>query len=180
MPNAISVIHPLGSVDSRSLRSHIPEINHRLSQATSLKWRPPNKVGVTLIERGEYEIAMNTPKSSLAAMDIGRVAQDLAAILEDGSRRLMQAQTTEARFLGSGQYGYVQIAYVLTQPKLETNRTATTARINELAGVEVTWKEFLPHVSIATVDVDSADDSLLEEFTGIMPATLTLMGAKVV
>jgi hypothetical protein len=138
-------------------------------------------MGVTLLERGEYEVAMNTPSSSLSQIDAHKITQSLQKALEGNgpSRRLTQATTLGARFLGSGQYGYVQIVYLLEQPTLEVARQAITATIDELAGIQIQWRDFLPHISLATVDIDSAEDSLLKRFERFMPTTLDLMPLRV-
>jgi len=133
------------------------------------------------LERGEYEIAMNTPSSSLSQIEVQQIIQALekAVNRDSRSRRLTQATTLGARFLGSGQYGYVQIVYLLEQSTFAATRQAITAAIDELAGIQVQWRDFLPHVSLATVDVDSAEDSLLKQFERIMPSTLDLMPPRI-
>lgn len=180
MSSAISVTRPLSSLDASLLRGHMPRINRRLQMAASLKWRPPGRMGVTLLERGEYETAVDIAGSALADVPVTEVTERIQSALCGDDRKLVPADTIDVQFLGSGQYGYLQIVYLLDQARLKRDRQAITEAIDQLATIPIRWRGFLPHISLATIDLDSAEESLLESFRKIMPASLNFMPVRVI
>jgi hypothetical protein len=171
MSELLSVSRSLNSHDHYVLRKYIPEINHKLPDHLSLKWRKVGETALTLIERGEYERALSKPRGNLKGLQ----PEEVLAIVEEsirqmpGATRSLAAKTSGVGFIGQDRY--VHVAYLLDEPGLADERNRLTDLIDELNGVNSRWRDFMPHVSIATVD--RMEESLLVHYEAIRPAELS-------
>jgi hypothetical protein len=151
------------------------------SPSTSLKWRPLGKAGLTLMERGEFASACNYPGSVLAAEPIDEIELRAKLAFASGKtqRRIQSAQTASTQYIGNAPFGYLNISYFLDPESFLDNRSDVIDFINKEAGTAILWRNFIPHVTLATVDRESATEGLLDRFDKFRPDLLHFLGVKV-
>ncbi len=176
-------MRPLGSCQHGELRAHIPELNRYLDvfPSTSLKWRPLGKAGLMLMERGEFAMAQNFPGSKLNGKEMSATKARLRAALitQNDQHRMQPAKTVRTSYMGKGRLGLRSIVYMLDPEAFIEDRADVIDTMNEEAGVEIGWRNFKPHVTVATVDKRSATPELLRHFERFRPDSLSFMGVKV-
>lgn len=173
MLELLGASRPLQRGDHYRIREHIPTIN-RLGDL-GVKWHPLGQARATLIERGQFQRALEKQAGRLSLLGIhdlqsrlsSHVAEHLPASLEK-----FTAPIRDVDFMGNGLY--MSIAYILEADWLETERSIITEEIDRLNGVNCGWDEFEPFVSVATIPKGNMSDDILDSFWDIHPENLTL------
>lgn len=177
MPRLVSIRRKLVPGQHQELRDHIPRINHKLSDLQP-KWRRLGEASVTLLQRGEWDIAVNHQGSDLAKSKPDRIANTLnvsilpmmPTVTED-----MEVDVLGVDFMGKGKYP--SIALLLDPEILTPERTRITHLIRRINGVYTPFQDYTPHLSIATIDRMNAEPRVLEAFQEVVPPSVKLMGA---
>jgi hypothetical protein len=164
----------------QKLRQHIPEMNHAMPEL-QIKWRRFGEVGVSLVERGEYQQAIEKPDSMLRQATAQRVEttinQKIVPIMPSEGT-VIYPTVRGISFLGNGRF--VSIAYILEPQPITDERQRFTQLLDKMNGVNSHWGDFIPHVSVATVDKINADQRILDAFQSITPNTLALYPARAI
>ncbi|HSX29456.1 MAG TPA: hypothetical protein VLE73_02755 [Candidatus Saccharimonadales bacterium] len=173
----VSIRRPVINAEQAMLREHIPAVD-RLGHL-GIKWRKMGEMGVTLLERGQYQRAAEKSQARLGAL----AAQDVATELNQsvlpkmpyGNYRFT-AEVSNIDFMGQGRY--LGIAYILDAPELVEQRDFITLDLDRRNGITAYWGDFEPHATVATIDHAYAKESVLEDFWEFAPETITLLAAR--
>ena len=174
MSNLLAVRRPLVLGDHQSLRENIPLTNHELSDLQP-KWRKFGKAGLTLLERGEYDLVIQKSSSKLAKVKPDSLATTLNTVIVPKMPTESQALTVDVvgvDFVGKGKFP--SIAFLLDAEQLQAERERITNLIDKMDGLNHRWRGFIPPVSVATIDQANADQRVLDVFQRIAPERLTL------
>ena len=169
----LRISRPILRPDHLHLRANIPEIN--LLGDLSIKWRRLGETGITLIERGQYEQAVDRPSSRLKTLGVSAVEASIKQALPsiEGADQRLEVEPKDVDFMGSGPY--VSIAYILDTAQPCNERTSLTRHIDRLSGTIGKWSEFEPHMTVATIPRAHATDEILDAFWVIAPGSLTFL-----
>jgi len=164
--------------DHQSLRSHMPEVNHNMPDL-QIKWHKLGKASISLLERGEYRHVRDSSRGVLDDTNVTRLADTL-------NKGVVPRSPTESKtltipvigvdFLGTRDI--VDIVYLLEEDEIEAERNRTTRLIGNMIEDNIFWKDFTPHVSVATIDRASRDDGVLEAFGKFQPDSLRFEPVK--
>ncbi|MDN5275376.1 MAG: hypothetical protein JWN33_25 [Candidatus Saccharibacteria bacterium] len=170
----VNVDRPLLPLEHQQLREHMPETN-RLGDL-SIKWRRLGEAAVTLVQRAEYDKLTAMERSVLRSENpesvAARLKADVLPTLSLGSERL-SAKIYDIEFFGSSRF--LSIAYMLDSPELEDERDAVTAALDRMNGVNARWREYRPHLTVATVERVNASKAVLDAFYRFAPKEITLL-----
>jgi 2'-5' RNA ligase len=177
MPNHLSVKRRLNSHEHQAIRSHMREFNHIIPDYVSLKWRKLGEVAVTLLGPGEFEHLTTLRNSGLKDLPI----EDTLAVISEGIKQMrsgtnaLTVKTKWVEVMGRG--NFPNIAYILEAPEIEKERQHLTELLDSINGVNSRWRDYVPHVSLASVNRDDADQvtKIIED---IMPEELHFQPAE--
>jgi hypothetical protein len=176
----ININRQLLPAEQQQLRTYMSEIN-RMGDL-GIKWRRLGEASVTLIERGEYQRMTEMSGAVLSQNNAANVAQILDKAIKSklagqGDRLTPKPKIYDVKFLGSNRF--LSIAYMLDSEKLEQERQEITTTLDRLNRVNGYWREYEPHVTIATIERLSASDDVLQAFYDISPDDITLLAPTV-
>ncbi len=167
MPELLSARRQLVSSDYANLRTFIPRINKEIPDYASVKWRSWGEAAVTLFERGEFQRALGMKNGLLKIMgleEIDAVVKESFRQSEHGSLPLNDVTTVRTEAFGVNLFS---IAYVIEDDRLIAERKRLTDVIDDLNGVNISWRDYVPHITIATSSVSEA--IVIEAFEAIRP-----------
>lgn len=144
----------------------------------TLQWRRLGQAGVMLVQSGEYQDLTRQPRGRLAARPVRQVVAALNdGILAGKERRTVPLKS--AAFLENKGEPYVHIGYVIEPEHLISDREEVTAELDRMNRVPGDWRfAFQPYISLATLDANFADGTVLGAFQAMMPPGATLHGAR--
>ncbi len=162
--------------EHQQLRQHIPKTN-RLGDL-SIKWRRLGEAGLTFVDRGEFQTMTTKKMSRLALGNTLEVAQKLnqGLFAQPPHADRVIAPVVNVDFFGEGPYR--SIAYVLESEQLVDERSRIITELDRQNGVNGGWREFEPHVTLATIPSANMSDHILDAFWSFAPEELTLLPTK--
>lgn len=175
MSGHLSVTRPINSHGEAQLRQFIPELDSRIPDHLSLKWRKQGAMAISLVTRAEFMRAKNMRRGSLSDFDLPEVVAIVAEAMKQTATAdsPVEVPTVAAHFLGAH---HSNIALMLDSEPMHQERQRLIDVIDELNGIRGTWGEFKPHLSVAECSRD--EPAVLELFNKLMPEIVTLQPVR--
>jgi len=143
-----------------------------------IRLRRLGEASTTLVDRGEFGRVISKSAGRLATASVTELAIELnkEVLAQKTFTEHLQLEPKDVNFFGGGPVR--SIAYVLDAPELEEEHRIVTSHLDKLNGVNSGWREFVPHISIATIPAANMNAEILDAFWEFSPQTITLLPAK--